>query len=89
MLYEVITNTGKYLSGENQNDTIYHINKEAAIETAKQIKLRNLVGIIVIDFIDLKEQEKSEEIYNLFMEQMKDDKARTVIHEMSQFSVVP
>ncbi|MCH8329492.1 MAG: ribonuclease E/G [Nanoarchaeota archaeon] len=81
-------NTGKYLSGDSQNDTIYHINKEAAIEIAKQIKLRNLVGIIVIDFIDQKEQEKSEEIYNLFLDEMKDDKARTVVHEMSQFSVV-
>jgi len=81
-------NTGKYLSGDSQNDTIYHINKEAAIEIAKQIKLRNLVGIIVIDFIDLKEQEKSQEIYNLFLDEMKDDKARTVVHEMSQFSVV-
>lgn len=81
-------NTGKYLSGDNQNDTIYHINKEAGVEIAKQIKLRNLVGIIVIDFIDLKDQEKSEEIYNLFLEEMKDDKARTVFHDMSQFSVV-
>lgn len=81
-------NTGKYLSGDNQNDTIYHINNEAAVEIARQIKLRNLVGIIVIDFIDLKEQEKSEEIYNLFLNEMKDDKARTVVHEMSQFSVV-
>ncbi|NIP39120.1 MAG: Rne/Rng family ribonuclease, partial [Candidatus Dadabacteria bacterium] len=81
-------NTGKYLSGDNQNDTIYHINKEAAVEIAKQIKLRNLVGIIVIDFIDLKEPEKTEEIYKLFLEQMKDDKARIVVHEMSQFSVV-
>ncbi|HSG30692.1 MAG TPA: Rne/Rng family ribonuclease [Thermodesulfobacteriota bacterium] len=84
----VDVNTGKYLDGENQNDTIFHINKEAAIETAKQIKLRNLVGIIVIDFIDLKDTDKTNEIYNLFIDEMKDDKARTVVHEMSQFSVV-
>jgi ribonuclease G len=81
-------NTGKYLSGDSQNETIYHIDKEAAVEIAKQIKIRNLVGIIVIDFIDIKDAEKSQEIYETFIEEMKDDKARTVIYEMSQFSVI-
>jgi ribonuclease G len=81
-------NTGKYLSGDDQDETIYHIDKEAAIEIARQIKIRNLVGIIVIDFIDLKDPEQSSEIYELFVNEMKDDKSRTVIHEMSQFSVV-
>lgn len=81
-------NTGKYLSGESQNETIYHIDKEAVLEIAKQIKIRNLVGIIVIDFIDLKDDEMSQEIYETFVEEMRDDKARTVIYEMSQFSVI-
>jgi len=81
-------NTGKYLSGESQNETIYHIDKEAVLEIAKQIKIRNLVGIIVIDFIDLKDAEMSQEIYETFVEEMRDDKARTVIYEMSQFSVI-
>lgn len=81
-------NTGKYLSETDHEETIYNINKEAAFEIVRQIRLRNLVGIIVIDFIDLKNIEKREEIYNVFTGELKKDKARSVVLEISPFGVV-
>jgi ribonuclease G len=81
-------NTGKYLSGDNHDDTIFDINIEAASEAARQIRLRNLVGIIVIDFIDMKTRQRKEEVFQTFAEAMKKDKARSVILDMSPFGVV-
>ncbi len=81
-------NTGKYLSGDNHEETIFNINIEAASEAAHQIRLRNLVGIIVIDFIDMKNRQKREEVFETFAEALKKDKARSVIHDISAFGVV-
>jgi ribonuclease G len=81
-------NTGRYLSGDTQEETIFKINIEAATEAARQIRLRNLVGIIVIDFIDLKNRSKRDEVFHTFIEALKEDKARSSIQEMSSFGVV-
>jgi ribonuclease G len=81
-------NTGRYLSGGTQEETIFKINMEAAFEAARQIRLRNLVGIIVIDFIDLKNRSKREEVFGAFIEALRKDKARSAILEMSSFGVV-
>lgn len=81
-------NSGRYTKGYDQEETIFNINMEAAREAAHQIRLRNLVGIIVIDFIDLKSRQKREEIFNAFTEELKKDKARSVIMKMSSFGVV-
>ncbi len=81
-------NTGRYLSGDTQEETIFKINIEAAAEAARQIRLRNLVGIIVIDFIDLKNRSKRDEVFQTFIEALKEDKARSSIQEMSSFGVV-
>jgi len=81
-------NTGKYTSGHDQEDTIFKTNMEAAHEVSNQIRLRNLVGIIVMDFIDIKRKEKREQIFNSFIEALKKDKARSVIMDMSSFGVV-
>jgi ribonuclease G len=81
-------NTGRHLSGGNHEETIFKINVEAASEAARQIRLRNLVGIIVIDFIDLKNRSKREEVFQTFIESLKKDKARSAILEMSSFGVV-
>ncbi|MFQ5786944.1 MAG: Rne/Rng family ribonuclease, partial [Thermodesulfobacteriota bacterium] len=81
-------NSGRYTRGCNQEETIFNINIEAAREVAHQIRLRNLVGIIVIDFIDLKNRQKKEEIFNTFTEELKKDKAHSVIMNMSPFGVV-
>ncbi len=53
----VDVNTGRFQSGKTQEDTIYRLNLEAATEIVRQIRLRNLVGIIVVDFIDIKNRQ--------------------------------
>lgn len=81
-------NTGRYTGGITHHETIFDINMEAAHEAAYQIRLRNLVGIIVIDFIDIKSLQKRKEIYRKFIESLKKDKARSVVLDMSSFCVV-
>jgi len=84
----VDVNTGRYQSGKDQEETIYNINMEAALEIVKQIRLRNLVGIVVIDFIDIKNRQLRDGVYNGFVEALKHDKARSVVHAMSAFGVI-
>ena len=81
-------NSGRYTGGFTHSNTIFDINMEAAREAAYQIRLRNLVGIIVIDFIDIKGRQKREEIFNTFIESLKKDRARSVVLDMSSFCVV-
>ncbi|MGI9533356.1 MAG: Rne/Rng family ribonuclease [Thermodesulfobacteriota bacterium] len=81
-------NTGKYIGDSNQDKSLLKLNLEAAKEAARQIRLRNLVGIIVIDFIDIKDEDLRFKVYKAFKDALNNDRARTVIQEMSQFSVV-
>ncbi len=84
----VDVNTGRYQSGKNQEETIYTLNVEAALEIVRQIRLRNLVGIIVIDFIDIKNRQLRDALFENFVEALKQDRARSVVHEMSSFGVI-
>lgn len=84
----VDVNTGKFVSDKDHEEAIFKINLEAARESARQIRLRNLVGIIVIDFIDMRNQDYREKLYENFVESLKYDKARTVVHPMSPFGVI-
>ena len=81
-------NTGRYIGKTDQNKTLLNINLEAAAEILRQIRLRNLVGIIVIDFIDLKDPSSRKKVFKTFKEGAQRDKARTVIQDISQFSVL-
>lgn len=81
-------NTGRYQSGKDQEETIYNINVEAGLEIVRQIRLRNLVGIIVIDFIDIKNRQLRDGMFDSFVDALKHDRARSVVHEMSSFGVI-
>ncbi|MBM4129115.1 MAG: Rne/Rng family ribonuclease, partial [Nitrospira sp.] len=69
-------NTGKFVGKEELEDTILKANIEAVREIAYQIRLRNLGGIIIIDFIDMEKPENRERVFNAFMEAMKRDRAK-------------
>jgi len=84
----VDVNTGRYQSGKDQEETIYNINVEAALEIVRQVRLRNLVGIVVIDFIDIKNRQSRDGLYEQFVDALKYDRARSVVHEMSSFGVI-
>jgi ribonuclease G len=84
----VDVNTGRYQSGKSQEETIYTLNLEAATEIVRQIRLRNLVGIVVVDFIDIKNRQLRDQIYDAFVEALKQDRARSAVLEMSLFGVI-
>ncbi|WP_281352952.1 ribonuclease E/G [Anaerocolumna sedimenticola] len=82
-------NTGKAISGKKKaQDTFYKINMEAAIEIAKQIRLRNLSGIIIIDFIDMDEQEYKNRLMNELEELFKSDPIKTTLVDMTALNLV-
>ena len=82
-------NTGKAVDGRrNKESTFYKINSEAAIEAARQIRMRNLSGIIVIDFIDMKEQEHVEELMQLLRMKLSEDKVKTVLVDITKLGLV-
>jgi ribonuclease G len=84
----VDVNTGRYQSGKSQEETIYTLNLEAASEIVRQIRLRNLVGIVVVDFIDIKNRQLRDQIYEAFVEALKQDRARSAVLEISPFGVI-
>jgi ribonuclease G len=81
-------NTGKFVGKENLEDTILKTNLEAVKEIAYQIRLRNLGGIIIIDFIDMDAPENREKLFNAFKEALKKDKAKNTIYDMSDLGLI-
>jgi len=81
-------NTGKFVGKENLEDTILRTNLEAVKEIAYQIRLRNLGGIILIDFIDMEKEENKQKIINAMTEAMKKDRAKTTIYNITELGIV-
>ncbi len=81
-------NTGKYDGHKKPKETFLHINLEAAREAARQIRLRNLSGIIVVDFIDLEEQESKELLMSVLSKALKEDPVKTVLVDMTPLGLV-
>jgi len=81
-------NTGRYVGKSDLNDTIFKTNMEAAVEIAYQLRLRNIGGIIIIDFIDMENDKHREELYTTFKEAVKKDKSRINILKLSEFGLV-
>jgi ribonuclease G len=81
-------NTGKFVGKEDLEDTILKTNLEAVKEIAYQIRLRNLGGIIIIDFIDMERIENREKVFNAFAEAMKRDRAKNTILHISELGLI-
>ncbi len=81
-------NTGKFVGKEELEDTILKTNLEAVKEIAYQIRLRNLGGIIIVDFIDMEKFENRERVFNSFVEAMKKDKAKNTISHISELGLI-
>lgn len=74
-------NSGKFTGKKNSSkeNTIYKVNQEATVEIAKQLKLRNISGIIVIDYIDMEEDKDREGIIRLLTNELKKDRSKTQV----------
>jgi ribonuclease G len=81
-------NTGKYVGKGNAHETILKTNLEAVKKIVAQLRIRNIGGIIVIDFIDMERPEDRETVYNALQEELKHDKARTNVLRISELGLV-
>jgi ribonuclease G len=81
-------NTGAYVGHRNLEETIFRTNLEAAIAIARQLRLRNLGGIIIIDFIDMKEEEHRKQVLQALERAMAVDHAKTHISSVSPLGLV-
>ena len=87
-LVSIDVNTGKYVGKRDFEQTVLKINLEAATEVMRQIRLRDLGGIIIIDFIDMEVLEHREQVYKAVKRALAEDKARTNVLEISELGLV-
>ena len=81
-------NTGKFVGFKNQEDTVFKTNLEAAQMIARQLRLRNIGGIIIADFIDMSEEEHKNQVLNALKNYLDQDPTRTYIHGLTQLGLV-
>ncbi len=81
-------NTGKNVGKSNLEETVFHNNLEAADEIARQLRLRDIGGIIVIDFIDMEIRENRRKVLEAFKDALSRDKTRTQVFEISELGLV-
>jgi ribonuclease E len=81
-------NTGKNVGTSNLEETVFHNNLEAAEEIARQLRLRDIGGIIVIDFIDMEVRENRKRVVDAFRDALARDKTRTQVFEISDLGLV-
>ena len=87
-LTAIDVNTGRFVGKRNQEETIFKTNLEAAQEVVRQLRLRNVGGIIIIDFIDMEKEANRKKVYEALRETLKKDKARTNILKISELGLV-
>ncbi|MBI4516067.1 MAG: Rne/Rng family ribonuclease [Deltaproteobacteria bacterium] len=87
-LTAVDVNSGGSIRGGNQEDTAFRTNQEAAVEIARQLRLRDVGGLIVIDFIDMRAAQHTQEIEKTLREAMRPDKAKHEIGRISRFGLL-
>ena len=81
-------NTGKNVGKSNLEETVFHNNMEAAVEVAKQLRLRDIGGIIVIDFIDMEIRENRGKVVDALRDALARDKTRSQVFDVSELGLV-
>lgn len=87
-LVVIDVNTGRYARGHDLEETVFHINLEAAREIPRQLRLRNLGGIVVVDFIDMEDPEHRTALLEAFRKELAKDRARTLLGTVGPFGLV-
>lgn len=87
-LCSIDVNTGKYVGKRNLEETVLNTNLEALKEIAYQIRLRNIGGIIIIDFIDMESELNREKVFNALSDEMEKDKNKTKIQKISEMGLI-
>ena len=81
-------NSGRYVGRSNQDETIINTNIESAIEIARQLRLRDIGGIIVIDFIDMHNMDHRRRVEDAFADALKNDRSKISISQISEFGLM-
>jgi len=87
-LVTIDVNTGKFVGSQSLEETVFEVNLEATVEIVRQLRLRDLGGIIVIDFIDMEDPEHRQMVYDTLTSELATDPARTQILPMSDIGLV-
>jgi len=87
-LVAIDVNTGRHKSSKDQESTILKVNLEAAEEICRQLRLRNMGGLIVLDFIDMKSRRDQQQVYTKMRDGLRRDKAKTHILPISQLGLM-
>jgi ribonuclease G len=87
-LTTVDVNTGGFVGARNFDDTIFKTNLEAALTIARQLRLRNLGGIIIVDFIDMTREDHRAQVLAEFRKQLLRDRVKTMAGDFSQLGLV-
>ena len=87
-LTSIDVNSGKYTGKENLENTILRVNQEATVEIAKQIRLRDMSGIIIIDYIDMELEENKHRIMKLLEQEVKKDRAKVQIEGFTRLNLL-
>ncbi len=87
-LVSIDVNSGKTMKGKDIEDTAFIANTEAAEEAARQLRLRDLGGLIVVDFIDMRSAKHRAEVKKVLQKVLKEDKARTDVGSISKFGIL-
>ncbi len=87
-LVAIDVNTGRHKGGKDQDSTILKVNLEAAEEIARQLRLRNMGGLIVLDFIDMKHRRDQVAVYQKLRDGLRRDKAKTHVLPISQLGLL-
>ncbi len=87
-LVSIDVNSARATKGHDIEETAYRTNLEAAEEVARQLRLRDLGGLIVVDFIDMESQKNQREVENLFRDSLRHDRARVQIGKISRFGLM-
>ena len=87
-LVAIDVNSGKFTGKSTLEETVYKVNYEATIEIAKQLRLRDIGGIIIIDYIDMQKQENKDKIEKLLRESLKQDRAKTQVEGFTNLNLM-
>lgn len=87
-LTAIDVNTGKYTGNKTMEDTAVKVNKEATAEIAKQLRMRDIGGIIIIDYIDMQNEEDKKDVEKILVEELKKDRSKTQIEGFTKLDLM-
>ena len=87
-LVAIDVNTGRHKGGTSQEESIFQVNMESAEEIARQLKLRNIGGLVVIDFIDMRMRKNQSSVVKCLKDALRSDKARTNVLNLSELGLL-